>query len=198
MKIQVFFLLFLSTLLSEAQSDFEQNLYGNNIWKEVVNSRGVVEYYDSNDVVIGSKKSTTSEVNYYNARLRVIKKVPIKTTKQSVVQKSKAPNKVKSRRGLIKVGNLYVKNKRNKTLYYDANGKLQREVRKKGRKIYYKNEKGELVGYKIRKTDGKVEYRDPKGRLTGTSFLNQSGFVVYTSYRNRATPSFMVSDAYFL
>lgn len=196
MKLPSIILLFFISHLVNAQSDLEQDLYGHKIWKAVENGRGVVEFLDVNDLVLGTKKVSNSDVKYYDTRRRVIKRISIQSNNNT--KPSKKVKRKDSLKGKVKVGNLYVKSKRNRSYYYNSDGVLIRKVRKKGNKIYYKDSKGKLLGYKEIKGNGKLEYRDVRGRKTGESFLNQSGFVVYTSYRNRTTPSYMVSDIYFL
>lgn len=198
MKSFLFFCVFSISLSVFSQTEFEQNLYNNKIWKSVENSRGTIEFYNSNDIVLGYKKTTSTSVNYLDVNQRLIRSVQVNPNIKSVQAKKVKVKKANKQKSFVKVGNLYVKQKRNKATYYNLDGTLLREVKRRGSKVYYTNNKGKLIGYKQVKSSGIVEYRDRKGRKTGESFLNSSGFVVYESYRQRKTPGFMVSDAYFM
>jgi len=198
MKFPVLFSLIIFTFSTFAQSDSEQELYSNNIWKEVENGKGEIGYFNLDDVYLGGKKITPIAVVYFDRRKRTIKQIAVKQIKSKVIQTKKAKKtKLISNRRFVKHGNYYVRSKRNKTLYYNENGDLIRTVRKKGNTIYYKNSEGKLVGYKKLGNNGFVEYRDVRGRKTGTSYLNSAGFVVYKQHKRRNTLAFMISDAYF-
>ena len=190
-------LLFIS-VSSWSQSNFEQALYKNQIWKEVHGVKGKVKYFDSSDVFIGGKETNSKGIFYFDNRQRAIKKIPFKQLKTKTNNKKKVKGiNVKSNKRYFKHGNYYVKIRKNKTQYFDDNGNLIRTVRKKGSTIYYKNSDGKLEGYKKVGKKGFVEYRDVRGRKTGTSYLNSSGFLIYSKYKRRNTPIFMISDAYF-
>lgn len=190
-------LLFIS-VSSWAQSNLEQALYKNQIWKEVQGVKGEVKYFDSSDVFIGGKHTNFKGIFYFDNRKRTIRTIPFKQLEIKPICKKKVKEiNIKSNKRYFKHGNYYVKTRRNKTQYFDDNGILIRTVRKKGSTIYYKNSEGKLVGYKKVRENGVVEYRDVRGRKTGSSYLNSAGFLIYSKYKRRNTPTFMISDAYF-
>jgi hypothetical protein len=198
MRFALIFSLFFISLSSWSQTNIEQALYKNKIWQEVKGASGDMKYFDSADVFIGGKRTNSKGVFYFDHRQRAIKVIPSLQVKAKPIYKKKSKKvKLKSNKRYIKHDNYFVRNKRNKTQYFDDKGNLIRSVRKKGSTIYYKNSEGKLVGYKKLGENGFVEYRDVRGRKTGTSYLNSAGFVVYKQFRRRQTPVFMMSDAYF-
>ena len=188
--------LFFVSIPTWSQSPIEQMLYENKIWKVVKQINGEVNYYDSSDVFIGGKRTNKNSVFYYDHRKRTIKILNTNQVKSIPVKKAKK-NNFKPDYSFVKHGDYFVKTKRNKTQYFDEQGNLIRTIRKKGNTIYYKNSKGELIGYKKLGKNGFVEYRDAKGRKTGTSYLNSAGILVYNKYKRRNTLAFMISDVYF-
>tara|TARA_B110000211_G_scaffold218741_1_gene263845 strand:- start:1153 stop:1752 length:600 start_codon:yes stop_codon:yes gene_type:complete len=198
MRFTLIISFFFITISTWSQSNIEQSLYSNKIWKEVPHVNGEIRYFDSADVFLGGKRTNTKGVFYFDHRQRTIKVIRSKQVHVKPIHKKKSKKiKLKSNKRFIKHGNYYVKTKRNKTQYFDDQGNLIRTVRKKGNTIYYKNSEGGLLGYKKLGNKGFVEYRDVRGRKTGTSYLNSAGFVVYKQYKRRRTPAFMISDAYF-
>ena len=198
MRLKLIISLLFISVSSWSQSNFEQVLYNNQIWKEVHGLKGKVKYFDSSDVFIGGKETNSKGIFYFDNRQRTIKKILFKQLKTKTNNKKKVKGiNVKSNKRYFKHGNYYVKTRRNKTQYFDDNGVLIRTVLKKGSTIYYKNSEGKLVGYKKVRENGVVEYRDVRGRKTGSSYLNSAGFLIYSKYKRRNTPTFMISDAYF-
>lgn len=198
MRISLLFLFFVIAISPVfCQSDAEQEYYENLIWKCVPEDNGDTAYYDVDDKYLGSKKTTRFEITYLDQRKRV-KKIVKLADRPAVLKKKKSKKKKFKVSKYAKVDHLYVKSRRNKLIYYDEEGNKVREVRRKRGRIYYEDENGKLVGYKLIVEGGKVEYYDEKGRKTGESFVNQSGFVSYQSHKDRITPRFMISDAFFM
>ena len=68
--MRLLFLFLFASVITIAQTQDEQALFGNKIWKEVKNSRGVIEYFDIDDNYLGAKKVGTNTIVYSNSKRR--------------------------------------------------------------------------------------------------------------------------------
>lgn len=186
--ILILFLLFFQNTFAQTQE--EQDLYGNKIWLVVEYSSVKFEFLDSLSQKLGEKRKIDGFWVYYDVKLREISRVKAEEKNSS----SKKPSAKKKQSNSTTD---YVVQKRNKVIYYEASGKKIREVIRRGDRVVYRDHRGKLIGYKIVGEDGVTTYYDSKNRKTGESKINGQGIRVFTAFKNRITPKFMVEDPYF-
>ena len=193
MKLLFPILLFLS-FHSHAQSSESQEVFNDKIWKEVLISSSVKSFFDNQDNYLGSSTETDQATIYKDKWKRVIRISPksiIQSNNKVVNQRRFSDNKLLSNSTRVVL-------KRNKAVYYDLNGLIQRTAKRRGRRrVYFHNSSGALIGYKVYKLDGTIYYKDNRGRVTGESYLDKFGRMIYRpKNRGRRTSRVLFDDPF--
>lgn len=193
MKLLFPILLFLS-FQSQAQSSESQEVFNDKIWKEVLISSSVKSFFDNQDNYLGSSTETDQATIYKDKWKRIIRISPksiIQTNNKVVNQRRFSDNKLSSNSTRVVL-------KRNKAVYYDLNGLIQRIAKRRGkRRVYFHNSSGALIGYKVYKLDGTIYYKDNRGRVTGESYLDKFGRMIYRpKNRGRRTSRVLFDDPF--
>ncbi len=194
--MKLFFTIFIfSVIFSQAQTTRDQDVFNNRVWKEVVLSSSKKAFYDSRDNYIGSRIETDHSVVYKDKWKRVIDVFPRHSVQfnKEVTEKKTAENK---KYHLDNANRVVVR--RNKAIYYDSNGVVERTAKRRGkRKVYFHNRSGKLIGYKIYQSNGITRYKDLRGRITGTSYIDQTGRMIYRpKNRKRRTNRVLFDDPF--
>ena len=193
MKLLFPILLFLS-FHSQAQSSEAQEVFNNKVWKEVLISSSVKSFFDNQDNYLGSSTETDQATIYRDKWKRIIKVSP-----KSIIQSNnKVVNHRMSNENNFSPNSNRVVLKRNKAVYYDLNGLIQRTAKRRGRRrVYFHNSSGALIGYKVYKLDGTIYYKDNKGRITGESYFDSFGRMIYRpKNRKRRTSRVLFEDPF--
>lgn len=181
---------------SFAQSKEDQAVFDQKIWKVVDLGDNAFSFFDKDGKHLGTKKVFKKEVVYKDVRQRIIKRVPVvqsvEPTQQNTTTSTNTsvsePTRVKPR----------VEVDRNRATYYDAQNEVIRTLRRRGRRVFYHDKGGKLIGYKIHQRNGKVVYKDPRGRTTGRSYIGTEGNMIYRPRNRRTTtPSYLFEDPFF-
>ena len=183
------------SIFSQAQTAQDQDVFSNRVWKEVSLSSSKKTFYDSKDNYLGSRVETDNAFIYKDKWKRVIKVFP----KHSIqFKKEVTENKtVENTNSRLENANRVVV-RRNKAIYYDSNGVVERTAKRRGkRKVYFHNRFGKLIGYKIYQSNGITRYKDSRGRITGTSYIDQTGRMIYRpKNRKRRTNRVLFDDPF--
>ncbi len=187
------FLLF--STFSRAQSIQDQNVFNNEVWKVVAITNDSKSFFDSGGNYLGSRIDKAEHIIYKDKWKRVINVFPVnefQLNRDLKVQKKNQNKKV-----LIANANR-ISIKRNKAVYYDSNGMVEKTAKRRGkRKVYFHNSTGKLIGYKIYQSNGITKYKDSRGRITGTSYIDRTGRMIYRpKNRKRRTPGVLFEDPF--
>jgi len=183
------------SVFSQAQTAQDQNIFNNSVWKEVSLSGSKKTFFDSGDKYLGSRVETDQEIIYKDKWKRIIK-----VFQKDVIQSDKEQKD----KGVAENKKFHLENtnriviRRNKAIYYDGNGMVERIAKRRGkRKVYFHNSTGKLIGYKIYQSNGTTKYKDSRGRITGASYIDQSGRMIYRpKNRKRRTPRVLFEDPF--
>lgn len=179
-----------------AQTTEDQSVFDQRIWKVVDLGDNAFSFFDKNGKHLGTKAVFVTEIVYKDTRQRIIKRVPVIAAAVTGKENQTAPaNTANNTQNLTKPR---VEVNRNRATYYNANNEIIRTLRRRGRRVFYHDQGGNLVGYKIHQRNGKVLYKDPRGRTTGRSYIGTEGNMIYKPRNRRTTtPSFLFEDPFF-
>ena len=194
MRVLLSIFIFIS-IFSQAQTAQDQDVFNNRIWKEVSLSSSKKTFFDSRDKYLGSRVETDQAIIYKDKWKRIVKVFP-----KALIQSDKKQNAegvAENKKSRLENANRVVV-RRNKAIYYDDNGMVERTAKRRGkRKVYFHNSTGKLIGYKIYQSNGTVKYKDSRGRITGTSYIDQTGRMIYRpKNRKRRTSRVLFEDPF--
>ena len=190
-----------------SQTTQDQEIYNNKIWKVVKVSDLEETFFDKNSKYLGRKIRRGQTFVYQDKWKRDIKVVsifvkktvdskPLQTSLKSKENKRRNPPKAAPSNQDLKRANQTIVRK-NKATFYDAQGNPYISARRRKNKVFFHDEKGDMIGYKIYHKDGSKVYKDPKGRTTGKSHIDKTGKMIYRAKnRNRQTPRIMFEDPF--
>lgn len=192
-----------------AQTPQDQEVFKNKVWKVIKVSDSEETFFDKNSKFLGRKIRRGQTFVYQDKWKRDIKVIRIATApvpapaakkpknvlKNKNAQRKVTPEPAPSNRDLRRAGQTVVRN--NKATFYDAQGKPYRTARRRKNKVFFHDEKGNMIGYKIYHKNGSKVYKDPRGRTTGKSHIDKTGKMIYRAKnRNRQTPRIMFEDPF--
>lgn len=181
------------SFVSKAQSAQDQQVFNNQVWKKVLISNVETSFFDSNDVFLGSKLDTKAKTIYRDKWKRTIKVF----TKEEVLVKKQAPKVKREQKGGKSRFSNQVIVRRNKATYFNESGAVIRTAKRRGKKVYFHNKSGKLIGYKIYNSDGSKTYKDSRGRVTGRSYIDKTGRMIYRAKnRKRRTARVLFEDPF--
>ena len=183
------------SVFSHGQSAQDQTVFNNKVWKMVSISSSEFSFFDSNNVFLGSKVEFDSKTVYRDKWKRTLKVYPksveVATTKKPevIVEKSKSQKLPRNANQVVI--------RRNKATFYDDKGTVTRTAKRRGKKVFFHDKNGKLIGYKIYNADGTKTYKDARGRVTGRSYIDKTGRMIYRAKNRRTrTPRILFEDPF--
>ena len=188
----IFFLVFTFSL--SAQSEQDQAVFKNKVWRVVDVSNTKQSFFNEQDKYLGSREVFATQTIYKDKWKRTIKVIQTATVNQPPVEKIKR-NSRKEDVNVRRANQVIVR--RNKAWFYDENGKVTRTAKRRGRKVFFHQSDGKLIGYKVYRRDGSKIYKDARGRTTGSSHIDKSGRLIYRAKNRRLrTPRVLFEDPF--
>lgn len=184
-----------------SQTALDQEVYKNKVWKVVFVSDNEQTFFDKDNKYLGRKVKRGNQYVYQDKWKRNIKTVkstvaPPKTVPPKTIPAKKTVIKpASSQKDLKRANQTIVRN--NKATFYNQQGQPYRTAKRRKNKVFFHDQSGTLIGYKIYHRHGHKVYKDPKGRVTGKSHINKTGKMIYRAKnRRRQTPRILFEDPF--
>lgn len=194
-------ILFCFSFVLISQTAVDQEVFKNKIWKVVTVSDKEQSFFDKHNKLLGRKIKQGNVYVYqdkWKRNLRTVKApVPVKVV--TGVKKTNPPKKINkpavNNKNLKRANQSIVRN--NKATFYNAFGEPYRTAKRRRNKVYFHDQSGSLMGYKIYHKNGSKVYKDAKGRVTGRSHIDKKGKMIYRAKnRRRQTPRILFEDPF--
>ena len=195
MKMLLPLLFLLISFFCDAQSAQDQEVFNNKVWKEVPISINETSFFDVNDNFLGSKIKSTRNVIYRDKWQRTLRVIVIDQTAARSVDSFKVKKEKKA--NTLEFSNQVIV-RRNKATYYNVNGYIIRTAKRRGKKVFFHDKYGKLIGYKVYNSNGTKTYKDSRGRVTGRSYINKTGTMIYRAKNKRTRTSRVLFENPFL